>query len=334
MNATAPRASVFAPARRALSLVLKLVVTAAVLGLVVWKLGWREILRAASSASLPWLAAAALVFFVSVVLGVVQWQILLRNRGISLRFGRAFRLYFIGMFFNNFIFGLVAGDAVRVAYLKLGNQSARAGFAATFLDRFAGFWAMSAFAMVASVWLLSGSVAETALWYTVAALAAAFLLFVAVMAFLVSAAVQKLVYAAIERLPLPNMARVRGIVQEMVLEAHDSHIIMPVALLSILVQALRVGVHILCAASMGLVTAANVHYFFIFVPVLAMTMVAPLPFGIRETAGGALFAMAGFQPEAAVVMGFLASITGIAVSLLGAVYFVTGRASGERKADA
>ncbi len=317
--------------RTVVSVALKLVVTTAVLLFVVHKLGWQRILSTAASASPVWLAAAALAFFVSVVLGVVQWQILLRNRGITLSFGTAFRLYFIGIFFNNFILGMIAGDAVRVTYLKLGNESARAGFAATFLDRFAGFWAMSAFAVIASVWLVGSRGVGPGLWYTVAALAGAFVLFGGVMALLVVKPVQRLAYAVLERLPIPQKTRVRGVVEEMVLEAHDSHIIVPVALVSIAVQALRVGVHILCAASMGMVSAATLHYFFIFVPLLAMTMVVPLPFGVREAVEGSLFAMAGFRAESAVVMGFLASIVGITVSLLGAVYFVTGRAQ-RRKA--
>jgi len=311
--------------KRLLSFTAKLVVTVAVLVYVVWKLGWEDIAAAAVRASPLWLLAAAALFFASCVLGVAQWQILLRNRGITLPAQRAFDLYFIGMFFNNFVFGMVAGDAVRVAYLKLGNESGRRGFAATFLDRFAGCWALSAFAVVASAWLVGTKGVGAVMWYTVAGLAAAFVLFAAVMAVLVSKRVQAWVFWLLDRLPVPQRPRIRGIIDEMLLEAHDWHILLPVGVISMVVQALRIGVHVLCAAALGLVSLGNLHYFFIVVPFLAMTMVIPLPFGIREAAEGSLFAMAGFQPEAAMVMGFLASVVGIAVSLVGAVRFVAGR---------
>ena len=65
---------------------------------------------------------------------------LLKNRGIPLKFWNAFRLYFIGLFFNNFIMGGIVGDAVKVASLKSRQGKGMAGLAATFLDRFAGLW--------------------------------------------------------------------------------------------------------------------------------------------------------------------------------------------------
>ena len=61
----------------------------------------------------------------------LQWLLLLRNKGIVMGFGRAFTLYFVGMFFNNFLLGTVAGDAVKVALIKSGNESGSAGLAAT-----------------------------------------------------------------------------------------------------------------------------------------------------------------------------------------------------------
>lgn len=315
--------------RTALVFLLKLGVTTGVLAFVVWKLGWESILSTIAEAEPLWVAAALGVFFLSGVLGAAQWQVLLRNRGISMPFHKAFMLYFVGMFFNNFIFGMVAGDAVRVTYLRIGNESVKAGFAATFLDRFAGFWAMSAFAVVSGLMLVAGQqhTAGRGLWYIVAVLGVMFVLFAGVMTFLVWRPLQALVFRLLDVVPVAerHKHKLRGVLQEMVIEAHDSHIVAPVAALAVVVQFLRVSVHVLCAASLGLVAGGSLYYFFIFVPVLAMTMVAPLPFGVRESIEGSLFAVAGFRPEAAVVMGFLASLVGIAVSLLGAVFFLAGK---------
>jgi hypothetical protein len=80
-------------------------------------------------------------------------------------------------------------------------------------------------------------------------------------------------------------------------------------------------------ASLGLVSAANFQYFFIFVPLLATVMIIPLPLFVREALGGALFAMAGFPQHRAFVMSFLASLVGLAGSLPGAAMFVIGRRS-------
>ncbi len=309
----------------------KVTVTAAVLAYILWRFGWQSILSTLLEANPWWVVAALTVFFVSTTLGAVQWQLLLRNRGIELPFGRTFQLYFMGMFFNNFIFGMAAGDAVRVAYLRLGNQSARAGFAATFLDRFAGFWAMSGFAVVATLALIGERGIQGRIWTVVAILTVMFVVFVGIMGLLISKRIQALAFALLDHLPVPGRARIRSVIDEMLIEAHDKHIVGPVAVLSTVVQFLRVTVHILCAAALGLVSAGALHYFFIFVPILAVTMIAPLPFGLREGLEGSLFALAGFRPDAAVVMGFLASLVGIAVSLLGACFFLMGKRAAQRE---
>ena len=104
---------------------------------------------------------------------------------------------------------------------------------------------------------------------------------------------------------------------------HDLHILVEVGTLSAVIQLLRIGVHLLCAHALGLLSPGNFHYFFIFVPLIAMLMTLPLPFGVREAAGGTLFALAGFPEGAAYVMGFLASLVGIAASFFGGLFYIT-----------
>jgi uncharacterized protein (TIRG00374 family) len=318
--------------RKIASASAKFAVTAAVIAFIVWKLGWREIVGTVAQANLGWLACALILFFISGWLGVVQWQIILKNRGVQLPFSRVFSLYFIGLFFNNFALGIITGDAVKVASIKIGDGRGKAGFAATFLDRFAGLWAMLGYAIFGSVLLIKQKAVESrSLTLAIAALFITFLLFGGALAFLMSKELQCRVFGLIDLLPLPRKEALKRILEETIIETHDLHILLPVGVLSTVVQLLRIGVHILCAGSLGLLSASNIHYFFIFVPILAMLMVVPLPFGVRESVGGSLFALAGFQVKAAIVMGFLATIIGSAASLVGGIMFITGKAQLSRK---
>jgi uncharacterized protein (TIRG00374 family) len=315
-----------------LRLIAKLAVTAAVIVFIIWKLGWDSIYHTIITARPDWLLAAIVLLFVSGWIGAIQWQIILKNRGIVLPFSRVFALYFIGMFFNNFALGAITGDAVKVAYLAIGDGKGKAGFAATFLDRFAGLWSMLGFAVLGSVLLVKQKTLESAsMTFAVIGLAVTFVLFGGILLYLLSTRVQNLLYLVLDALPLWKKKEIKEILHGTVIEAHDLHILVPVALLTSVVQFMRIVVHILCAASLGLLTAANVHYFFIFVPLLALLMIVPLPFGIRESVGGTLFALAGFKVQAAIVMGFLSSLIGIAVSLLGGIYFVSGRYKGKKE---
>jgi hypothetical protein len=305
---------------------LKLLATVLIIAFLVQRLGWESIVNTVRGADPRWIAAGVVIFLVSVMLGVFQWQLLLTNRGLNLPFARAFKLYYIGMFFNNFIMGGIVGDAVKVASIRARDGKGKVGFAATVLDRFAGLWAMCGFAVVGSVILLSrGMLTHGRITTAVIALFAAFALFAGIMLFLMVKPLQNLFFSLTDRFPVCQKFRVKEIVTEMLIEAQDYKLLASVAAIAVLTQFLRIGVHVLTAAALGLLTAENFQYFFIFVPIIAMLMTIPLPFGAREAFGGVLFALAGFPPEEALIMGFLASLIGIAVSSLGGIFFVTGK---------
>jgi len=310
--------------RKIVFFITKLLVTAVIIAVLIRNLGWSAIVSTVSGANPLWLLAGAVVFLISGWLGVVQWRMILENRGLSLPFWRVFKLYFVGMFFNNFIMGGIVGDAVKVASIHSRDGKGMTGFAATFLDRFAGLWALCGFAVIGSFILLSrGMLTHGNIGTAVIALFCAFVLFAGIMLFLVSKPLQTLFFSVTDRISLCRKFKVKEIVSEVLIEARDFKLMSSVALLALLTQFLRIGSNILIAASLGLVTAANFQYFFIFIPIIAMLITVPLPFGAREAFGGVLFSMAGFQRDAAFIMGFLATIIAIAVSSLGGIFFVT-----------
>jgi glycosyltransferase 2 family protein len=319
------------PWRKRTLTLLKLLITALVVWFIIHRLGWRNIIDAVVRADRFWLVVAAAIFLISGIIGAAQWRLLLHNRKVNLPFRRVFLLYYIGMFFNNFMLGMVAGDAVKVALIRSRREDARAGLAATFLDRFAGLWAMLGFAMAGSaVLLMQGMLDESRLLTAVLGLGAAFLGFGLVCAFLVSRRVQKLSFQVLHALPIPAKASIEAMARGVALEVDDRHILAPVAGTAALIQFLRILVHVCCAQAMGLLTMGNFQYFFIFVPFLAILMLIPLPFGVKEGVGGTLFLLAGFSPEAPeepVIMEFLASLTGIGVSMLGGLFFITNKLS-------
>ena len=314
--------------RKTLLTLLKVAVTLLIIWFLVKKLGVNAIVATVMQARFDWLLAALAVFVASVFIGVLQWQLLLKSRGIPLPFGRATRLYFMGMFFNNFVFGGIVGDAVKVGSIHLHDKQGRAGLAATFLDRFVGMWAMFGFAIAGSAVLLRrGMATNHKIDTAMIALLVTFIVFAGIITLLVSRRTQRLFFSLFDRLRIPQKQRIRDIISEMLFEAEDRHMLFLVVLLSSFIQFIRIGVHIMVGASLGLVSAANFQYFFIFVPLLATVMIIPLPLFVREALGGALFAMAGFPQHRAFVMSFLASLVGLAGSLPGAAMFVIGRKS-------
>ena len=61
----------------------------------------------------PWsLVPAALVFVLSTVLGAWQWILILHRAGVEVSGARLHGLYWMGLFFNNFLPSSVGGDLV------------------------------------------------------------------------------------------------------------------------------------------------------------------------------------------------------------------------------
>lgn len=311
--------------RRTLVLLFKFSVTAAVIVYLVHRLGWSQIVATVAGASPLWMTAAVLLFALSGVLGAWQWHLLLLQRRVNITFCRATLLYFMGMFFNNFILGTAAADAVRVTYVKLGRDSGKAGFGATFLDRFIGLLALLMLAMIGSVFLLNTGVANNrALDTAILALVGTFCSFVAVTTVLVSRRLQTILRGLLQNSPLPQKEKLLGILDNVLIDRANMRFLLKLGTLATVVQLMRVGVHLLCAASLGMLTMQNFHYLFIFVPFLAIFMIIPMPFGIREGLEGTLLNLAGFG-AGAVVIGFLATLASIVASLPGGIFFLTLR---------
>lgn len=132
-------------ARKILFLFIRAVVSVSLIGLLLFNLG-KENLEGLptylDNASYPFLALSILILVTAIILSAVRWRKLLEVQGIKLKFGSILKLTFIGVFFSNFLPGLVAGDAVKLHYIAKSTKRATASLASMFLDRFSGVSAL------------------------------------------------------------------------------------------------------------------------------------------------------------------------------------------------
>lgn len=307
--------------------ILKLAVTALVIFYVINKLGWHNIIEKCHQVNGVYALGGLLACFVSIVLGAFQWHLLLHRKALRITFRETFELYFIGMFFNNL--GTVAGDTIKVAYIKRRHSLGKIGFAATFLDRFAGLLALAAYAGAGCIVLLfKGGIHNATVLFLVRLVAVLVAIFGGCLAFLTMRRLRRAVLTIVNKLPLPKKEFINDLVAVTSLDINHLSLIIAIGCLSIIIQGLRIATHICSAAAFGILTPDNAVYFFIFIPLIALVMIVPLPFGIRETLGGHLFALTGIQQQAAFLMQFMATLLGIAGSLWGGVEFLINRPRG------
>jgi uncharacterized protein (TIRG00374 family) len=304
--------------------ILKISVTILVFYYVIKKNGLESIVTTFKQTNLIYAFYGLVCCVVSIFLGALQWQLLMHRKDVKISYRETFELYYIGMFFNNI--GTLAGDTVKVAYIKARHSHGKLGFAATFLDRFAGLLALTVFAGAACLYMVTHGELHTQNELRLATAVMGLICMMGVMLlFLMMRRLRRLVTTLIEKLPIPKKQVLNDVVAATGLTYHQYPFVIGIGFLSLLIQALRIGTHIFSAAALGILTAHNFVYFFIFIPIIALFMIIPLPLGIRESIGATLFSLTGIPAQKAFLMQLMATFIGLIGSLWGGVEFLINR---------
>ncbi|MBP7867318.1 MAG: flippase-like domain-containing protein [Acidobacteria bacterium] len=176
--------------RKVLVFLLKIAVTAFLLVYLfrTKDIDLRKAFAVIGAADLWVLFGAFWLLMVGQYLCSIRWGMLLAHLGIRIRQWRLFQFYLIGMFFSNFFPSIIGGDVVKIFYVKRDSgRPLMYAFAATYLERAAGFVALLGFGIAGSLyhpyalgaadfrpigWL---GLREVPLWAVVAALTVLFL---------------------------------------------------------------------------------------------------------------------------------------------------------------
>ena len=308
--------------KRFLITTLKLLVSAGLTGILLRQLNWTQLAGAFARADLWLLAAAALLFALSNVLGTVQWYLLLRAQHLSISFYQSLIFYHVGVFFNNVLLGNIGGDALRIYDLKRLTGHASGGIAATFMDRFIGLFSTCSLAL--AVYLLLAQVRVSGL---VSALLPIWLGLCLLLAVGLSQRLGKAMDTHLFRF-LPS--RPRQLVQQLRhsvgVYRHRTRLLLGVGILSLIVQFLRILVYWVAGLAVGMQT--GLLYFVCFQPVAAIIAALPISIGglgVRENILVELFSRAGADHNTAFAMSLLGYIAGILASLAGGIAFVLRR---------
>ncbi len=322
--------------RRALSFAVKLLISAALLAwLLRAKLSPAEVGAALAAPRWGWLGAALAAYALSAVGGALQWTWLLRAAGIAAPARELQRLYHVGLFFNNFVPANVGGDAVKI--FDLGRQEGRRLkiFCATLLDRLLGLSSLTLLALLAT----AVATARLAALPPVYPLFVAMVVWLALLALLlsrrVSARLPGLLRALRWRAAAERVAQVR---EEFSLYRPRLRWLAGVFAFATLVQALRVGTHLLVAAGLGLaLSGEQALQLFVLVPLLGILVALPLSvngIGLRESFTALMFTTAGLAAAPAVAMELVAFLVQVSYSLVGGWLFLRGRRAGAGAAAA
>jgi uncharacterized protein (TIRG00374 family) len=298
----------------------KILVSLSLLAYILHRIDLRNVVETVSKARANPLILAALLFFVSNVLGSWLWGMLLSSQRVRIPFYRVASFYFVGLFFNNFLPANIGGDIVRIYDAAKYCKDRSAVFVATFMDRVIGLLAISFLSVVASFYALDHF--KIFLLYLTVVLGFCGSLLV------VLSILNRRILAIFERpFRLIKAFDLERRVVKLFDELHSFRdrvpLLITVVSLAIGIQLLRVLVHYLVARSLGIMISPS--YFFLFVPVLAALSALPISInglGVREGAGVVLFGLAHVARGPAFLIEFMTYLIGVAISLTGGVIFL------------
>ena len=305
--------------RSVLSTLVKLGISMLLVWVFLRQIDLQDLAESAGRISLRACALGVGVFFVSNVLGAVQWTLLLRGQDIRLPFRTVLTIYFVGVFFNNFLISNIGGDAMRVYDLKSLTGRATAGFAAIFMDRFIGLFTLIVFCIAAFA-------TEPDLWtpglvWPMGALALAI---AGILCFGFSRRLSGWTLRVCEKALPQAVTGLLGDIRGGFIEyRHAYGLLLRVGCVAATVQLSRVAVYYVVGWGMGL-SVGFVH-FLVFIPLIAIVAAVPISFGgigVRENLGALLFARVGVGVPEALAMMFLGYLAGIVASLAGGITFV------------
>jgi uncharacterized protein (TIRG00374 family) len=268
------------------------------------------------------LAPAALVFVLSTILGALQWGLLLRHAGLPLSLGRLTRLYWVGLFFNNFLPSNVGGDLVKVADVSLSTGEMSRAVAGTILDRVIGLAALTALGLLAA--LSSSELRHPGL--SVLLLSGVWLALAIAGALLLSRRASEQIARITDKLRMARLGeRLRALMGEFPRYRRSPAFLTSIFLLALLVQFLRVLTHVFVAQALEIPMSMHlVLGLYLLVPVLGVAIVLPISFnglGLRELIAIRLLPRIGIAAPEAFALQLTTYLVQVAVSGVGGLFF-------------
>jgi len=297
----------------------KIIVSLGLLAYILHKIEPGNVIDTVARARANPLIVASLLFLVSNILGSWLWGMLLSSRRVRIPFYRVASIYFVGLFFNNFLPANIGGDIVRIYDASKYCKDRSAVFVATFMDRVIGLLAISFLSVITSFYALDHFKIFLLYLTVVLGFCGSLLVVLSILNRQILAFFEK-PFRLIKAFDLER--RVAKLFDELHSFRDRVPLLLGLVSLGIGIQLLRILVHYFVARSLGINISPS--YFFLFVPVLATLTALPISIngiGVREGAGVLLFGLAHVAKGPAFLIEFITYLIGVAISLAGGVIF-------------
>ena len=266
----------------------------------------------------------ALIFVVFIYLTVqaitaCRWFILLKD-SMNISYSKLLSIYFVGMFFNNFMPSMVGGDVAKGYYLYKVSGKGGAVVASLFMDRYAGFTALMAITVVATLigyHLVHGSIIP--------------LLLVALIGIYVIGSLVLWVESfhgwalkMMSKLKLFGLnEKIDSLYQSIMKYKGFYRTLFKALVLSLILQSAVIISYYILAVGLGM--SLPFGYFFLLIPITSVVAMLPISLaglGIREGAFVFLFTKVGATQAQALSLSLVWFFVSVFINLLGGIEYI------------
>jgi len=305
----------------------KIVISGLLLWFVLSRYSITEIKQAIGQPRWELLGCAFLVYGLSAVGGAWQWSWILRQAHFPAPGAEVRRLYYIGLFFNNFLPANIGGDVYKIVDLGRHYRQPLKVFCSTLLDRLIGLSSLTMLALVVATVAITQQIDLPML--TLALFAAMALLYGG-LGLMLSKRVSSRIPALFVRLGMDNLAQqIENTIREFRIYRERPGWFSLIFLFSGGVQFLRIFTHVVVAWALNIqLDFVQIVQLFVLVPMLAISLTLPITvngIGLRETVTAYLLTFAGLATPVVVAMEIVAFLVQVAFSLLGGFLFLLGK---------
>jgi glycosyltransferase 2 family protein len=306
--------------KSALFALIKTAVTLLLFYLLFRKVDFAQFMLILRSARLDILAFAFFLIWICHYMCIYRWRMLMRPLMPVLSLSRLFAIYCIGLFFNLTFPTVVGGDVVKFYYAGRPSRRYAQSFAATFLDRDAGMFAMMIIACIA---ILIHPVTvpripiAVIVWGTTAA-------FIIVNVLIFAPSLHRVLTNVLSRTRLSRIsAKIDALSEAFQVMGRHRFVLINAFMISLTNQVMVILITWIMALGLGI--HLPVLYFLVFVPVVTLISMIPVSLngmGLREYGFVSLFGAIGLPAASCMALGLLSSAFLILSSIPGGVLYV------------
>jgi len=299
--------------------VVRVVVGLGLIIFLLWALDIREIIDNIRGIEIRYLFYAAIPYFLFIFFSAWRWKVLLDFKKFNISFGRTLIIYFISLFFNNFLPTTVGGDMMRVVYTMKERRTD--SLATVFVDRILGFVGLFIFALIAVLFLLVDKNETEFLPFMIIGL----VIVILITYIFFSEKAYAFLSPLISRLKILKIG-------ERINRLHEAGTDFggawgPITLCiahSVIIQATLAVAPFLVLLGMGNFEVGLLP-FFIYVPIINVIAMIPVSLnglGIRENSYVILFSRVGLDGELSLAMSLVSFFIIFLFSLIGGFFFI------------